>query len=91
MHKEFSRNTFFLRNTFLGERTNCMHRNRGILTVGLKTKTVEIVGIIFPRPQPPKPMVLEIMFCCQSFIKTTVVHNTTSNKVCLRRMKTSIN
>ena len=50
------------------ERTNCMHRNRGILTVGLKTKTVQIVGIIFPCPQPPKPTVLEIMFCCQTFI-----------------------
>ena len=49
-----------------------MHRNRGILTVCLKNKTVEIVGIIFPRPQPPKPTVLEIMFCCQNFIKTTV-------------------
>jgi hypothetical protein len=34
------------------EGTNCMHRNRGNLTVGLKTKTVEMVGIIFPRPQP---------------------------------------
>jgi hypothetical protein len=40
-----------------------MHRNRGILTVGLKTETVEIVGIIFPRPQPPKPKVLKIIFC----------------------------
>jgi hypothetical protein len=29
-----------------------MHRNRGNLTVGLKNKTVEIVGIIFPHPQP---------------------------------------
>jgi hypothetical protein len=29
-----------------------MHRNRGNLTVGLKTETVEMVGIIFPRPQP---------------------------------------
>jgi hypothetical protein len=34
------------------ERTNCMHRNRGNLTVGLKNETVEIVRIIFPRPQP---------------------------------------
>ncbi len=68
-----------------------MHPNRGILTVGLKTETVEIVSIIFPRPQTPKHTVLEIMFCCQNFIKTTVVHNTTSNKVRLRRMKTSIN
>jgi hypothetical protein len=68
-----------------------MHRNRGILTVGLKTKTVEIVSIIFPHTQPPKPMVLEIILCCQNFIKTTIVHNTTSNKVRLRRMKTSIN
>jgi hypothetical protein len=50
------------------ERPNCMHRNRGILTVGLKTKTVEIVSIIFLHPQPPKPTVLEIMFCCQNFI-----------------------
>ena len=51
-----------------------MHRNRGNLTVGLKNETVEIVGIIFPRPQPPapKPTVLEIMFCCQIFIKSTV-------------------
>jgi hypothetical protein len=49
-----------------------MHPNRGILTVGLKNKTVEIVGIIFPHPQPPKPTVLKIMFCCQNFIKTTV-------------------
>ena len=46
-----------------------MHRNRGNLTVGLKNETVEIVGTIFPRPQPPKPTVLEIMFCCQNFIK----------------------
>jgi hypothetical protein len=38
------------------ERTN-VHRNRGILTVGLKNKTVEIVGIIFPHPQSPKPTV----------------------------------
>jgi hypothetical protein len=68
-----------------------MHCNRGILTVGLKTETIEIVDIIFPRPQPPKPTVLEIMFCCQNFIKTTVVHNTTSNIVRLRRMKMSIN
>ncbi len=37
------------------ERTNCMHRNRGNLTVGLKTETVEMVGIIFPRPPAPKP------------------------------------
>ena len=56
--------------------TNCMHCNRGILTVGFKIKTVEIVGIIFPHPQPPKP---------------TVVHNTTSNKVGLCRMNMSIN
>jgi hypothetical protein len=27
-----------------------MHRNRGILTVGLKTKTVGFVGLIFQRP-----------------------------------------
>jgi hypothetical protein len=73
--------------TCIRERTNCMHRNRGILTVGLKTRTIEIVGIIFRRPQPPKPTVLEIMFCCQNFIKIMVVHNTTSNKVHLRRMK----
>ncbi len=53
-----------------------MHRNHGILTVGLKPETVEIVGIIFLRPQHPKPTVLEIMFCCQNFNKTTVVHNT---------------
>jgi hypothetical protein len=37
-----------------GEQTNCMHRNRGNLTVGLKNETVEIVGIIFPHPQPQK-------------------------------------
>jgi hypothetical protein len=49
-----------------------MHRNHGNLTVGLKNETVEIVSIIFPRPRPPKPTVLEIMFCCQNFIKTTV-------------------
>jgi hypothetical protein len=34
-----------------GERTNCMHRNRGNLTVGLKTETVGFVGLIFQRPQ----------------------------------------
>jgi hypothetical protein len=68
-----------LRSVGFGEHTNYSNCNRGILTVGLKLETVEIVGIIFPRPQPPKPMVLEIMFCCQNFIKTTVVHNTTSN------------
>jgi hypothetical protein len=28
-----------------------MHRNRGILTVGLKTETVGFVGPIFQRPQ----------------------------------------
>ncbi len=56
-----------------------MHRNHGILTVGLKSNTVKIVGIIFPCPQPPKPTILEIMLCWQNFIKTTVVHNTTSN------------
>jgi hypothetical protein len=28
-----------------------MHPNRGILTVGLKTKTVGFVGLIFQRPQ----------------------------------------
>jgi hypothetical protein len=39
----------------LGERTNCMHRNRGNLTVGMKNETVEIVGIIFPRPLPHTP------------------------------------
>ena len=61
------------------ERTNYSYCNRGILTIGFKNETVEIVGIIFPRPQPPKPMVLEIIFCCQNFINTTVVHNTTSN------------
>jgi hypothetical protein len=32
-----------------------MHRNRGNLTVGMKNETVEIVGIIFPRPRPPPP------------------------------------
>jgi hypothetical protein len=37
------------------ERTNCMHRNRGNLTVGLKKDTVEIVSIIFPRPLPHTP------------------------------------
>ena len=58
-------------NLFCWERTNCMHRNRGNLTVGLKNKTVEIVGIIFPRPAP-KPTVLGILFCCQIFIKTVV-------------------
>ncbi len=63
---------FSISGPLIGERTNCMHRNRGNLTVGLKNETVEIVGIIFPRPQPPKPTVLEIMFCCQNFIKTTV-------------------
>jgi hypothetical protein len=61
------------------ERTNYSYLNRGILTVGLNTKIVEIVGLIFPRPQPPKTRVLEIMFCCQNFIKTTIVHNTTLN------------
>jgi hypothetical protein len=59
-------------NVFRGERTNCMHRNRGNLTVGLKTETIEMVGIIFPRPPAPKPTVLGIMFCCRNFIKTTV-------------------
>ena len=68
-----------LRSVGFGEHTNYSNCNRGILTVGLKLETVEIVGIIFPRPQPPKPTVLEIMFCCQNFINTTVVHNTTSN------------
>ena len=34
-----------------GERTNCMHPNRGNLTVGLKTETVGFVGLIFQRPQ----------------------------------------
>jgi hypothetical protein len=33
------------------ERTNCMHPNRGNLTVGLKTETVGFVGLIFQRPQ----------------------------------------
>ena len=33
------------------ERTNCMHCNRGNLTVGLKTETVGFVGLIFQRPQ----------------------------------------
>jgi hypothetical protein len=28
-----------------------MHRNRGNLTVGLKTETVGFVGLIFQRPQ----------------------------------------
>jgi hypothetical protein len=37
--------------TKYGERTNCMHRNRGNLTVGLKTETVGFVGLIFQRPQ----------------------------------------
>ncbi len=64
-----------------GERTNCMHHNRGILTVGLKPETVEIIGIIFLPPQPPKPTVLEKMFCCQNFIKTTVVLYTTLHQI----------
>jgi hypothetical protein len=37
--------------------TNYSYHNRGILTLGLKNETVEIVVIIFPRPQPSKPMV----------------------------------
>jgi hypothetical protein len=32
---------------FWGERTNYSYHNRGILTVGLKTKTVGFVGLIF--------------------------------------------
>ena len=36
----------------LREGTNFSYRNRGILTVGLKNETVEIVGIIFPHPLP---------------------------------------
>jgi hypothetical protein len=39
-------------NVILWERTICMHHNRGNLTVGMKNETVEIVGIIFPRPLP---------------------------------------
>jgi hypothetical protein len=48
-------------NQIIRERTNYSYFNCGILTVGLKLETVEIAGIIFLRPQPPKPRVLEIM------------------------------
>jgi hypothetical protein len=58
----------FLSTAPIRKRKSYSYRNRGILTVGLKNETVEIVGIIFPHPQPPKPTVLEIMFCCQNLV-----------------------
>ncbi len=83
----FNRKYYFfwkmIEHTIFRERTNYGYCNHGILTVGLISEMVEIVGIIFPRPRPPKPMVLEIMFCRQNFIKTTVVHKYISNLACL--------
>ena len=64
-----------------------MHRNRGNLTVGLKNETVEIVGIIFPRPlphSPPKTYGFDNTVLLHNFYLKYGVHSPLFNKVCLR-------
>jgi hypothetical protein len=64
-----------------------MHSNRGNLTVGLKNDTVEIVGIIFPRPlphTPPKTYGFDNTVLLHNFYLKYGVHSPLFNKVCLR-------